>query len=74
MVSADGDRFELRRLHTAQLVVVDPASIAQSAANELIDLAKYIEMVDNQVAQLNNMAQRLQVQTALNRSFGDPSS
>lgn len=57
----------------AQLVVVDPASIAQSAANELIDLAKYIEMVDNQVAQLNNMAQRLQVQTTLNRSFGDPS-
>lgn len=56
----------------AQLVVVDPASIAQSAANELIDLAKYIEMVNNQVLQIDSLAQQLQTLTAYNRAFGNP--
>ncbi|MEI6715756.1 MAG: hypothetical protein WCO60_19375 [Verrucomicrobiota bacterium] len=54
-----------------QLVVVDPVSIAQDALNQVVDLAKYVEMVNNQVAQLNNMAQQLQVLTASNRAAGD---
>ena len=55
-----------------QLVVVDPVSIAQDALNQVVDLAKYVEMVNNQVAQLNNLGQQLETLTAYNRAFGNP--
>lgn len=56
----------------AQLVVEDPASIAQDAVNQVVDLGKYIEMVNNQVRQITTMTQELQQVTAYARAFGNP--
>ena len=33
----------------AQVVVIDPAQIANNQANHIVDLAKYVEMVNNQL-------------------------
>lgn len=57
----------------AQLIVEDVASIAQDAINQVVDLGKYIEMVNNQVQQINTMTQELQQVTAYVQAFGDPS-
>lgn len=57
----------------AQIVVVDPAAIANSKANHVVDLAKYIEMVNNQIKQITTMTQELQQVTAYVKAFGDPS-
>jgi len=57
----------------AQLVVEDVASIAQDAVNQVVDLAKYVEMVDNQVQQITTMTQELQQTAAYVKAFGDPS-
>lgn len=56
----------------AQLVVEDPASIAQDAVNQVVDLGKYIEMVNNQVRQITTMTQELQQVTSYVRAFGNP--
>jgi hypothetical protein len=56
----------------AQLVVEDPASIAQDAVNQVVDLGKYIEMVNNQVRQIQTMTQELQQVTSYVRAFGNP--
>ena len=56
----------------AQLVVEDIASIAQDAVNQVVDLAKYVEMVNNQVQQINTMTQELQQTVAYVKAFGDP--
>ena len=32
----------------AQVVVIDPTAIAHNQANHIVDLAKYVEMVNNQ--------------------------
>jgi hypothetical protein len=57
----------------AQLVVEDVASIAQNSVNQIVDLAKYIQMVDNQVQQIDTMTQELQQVTSYTKAFGDPS-
>jgi hypothetical protein len=57
----------------AQLVVEDPVSIAQDAINQVVDLAKYVQMVENQVQQIETMTQELQQVTAYVKAFGDPS-
>jgi hypothetical protein len=56
----------------AQLVVEDVLSIAQDAVNQVVDLAKYVEMVNNQVQQINTMTQELQQTVAYVKAFGDP--
>ena len=56
----------------AQLIVEDIASIAQDAVNQVVDLAKYVEMVNNQVQQINTMTQELQQTVAYVKAFGDP--
>lgn len=56
----------------AQLIVEDVASIAQDAVDQVVDLGKYIEMVNNQVQQINTMTQELQQVTAYVKAFGDP--
>jgi hypothetical protein len=58
----------------AQVVVIDPAHIANNQANHLVDLAKYVEMVNNQLKQIITMTQELQQVTAYVKAFGDPSS
>ena len=58
----------------AQVVVIDPASIAHNQANHIVDLAKYVEMVNNQLKQITTMTQELQQVTAYVKAFGDPSS
>ena len=44
----------------AQVVVIDPAQIANNQANHVVDLAKYVEMVNNQLKQITTMTQELQ--------------
>ena len=58
----------------AQVVVIDPTSIAHNQANHIVDLAKYVEMVNNQLKQITTMTQELQQVTAYVKAFGDPSS
>lgn len=58
----------------AQLIVEDVVSIAQEAIDSVVDLAEYVEMVNNQVQQINTMTQELQQVTAYVKAFGDPSS
>lgn len=58
----------------AQVVVIDPTAIAHNQANHIVDLAKYVEMVNNQVKQITTMTQELQQVTAYVKAFGDPSS
>jgi hypothetical protein len=58
----------------AQVVVIDPTAIAHNQANHIVDLAKYVEMVNNQLKQITTMTQELQQVTAYVKAFGDPSS
>ncbi len=60
-------------LANAQVVVIDPTAIAHNQANHVVDLAKYVEMVNNQIRQINTMTQELQQVTAYVKAFGDPS-
>ena len=62
-------------LHSAraQLIVEDVVHIAQDAMNQVVDLAKYAEMVSNQVKQITTMTQELQQTVAYVKAFGDPS-
>jgi len=57
----------------AQVVVIDPTAIAHNQANHVVDLAKYVQMVNNQLKQINTMTQELQQVTAYVKAFGDPS-
>ena len=60
-------------LANAQVVVIDPTAIAHNQANHVVDLAKYVQMVNNQIRQINTMTQELQQVTAYVKAFGDPS-
>ena len=68
-----GASLLLAKAH-AQLVVVDPAMIVQDAQHQIVDLAKYVEMVNNQVLQINNLVQQLEALNAHNRAFGNPAA
>ncbi len=56
----------------AQVVVIDPTAIARAQANHAVDLAKYVQMVNNQVTQINTLTQQLQQIQAYVKAFGDP--
>lgn len=56
----------------AQLVVEDVASIAQDAVNEVVNLAEYVDMVENQVQQIETLTQELQQTEAYVKAFGNP--
>lgn len=58
----------------AQVIVEDPAAIAQNAVQHAIDLAKYVEMISKQVEQINLLTSQLQQITAYVNAFGDPAS
>src|ERR1017187_7410579 len=59
-------------LLSAQVVVIDPTAIARSEANHVVDLAKYVQMVNNQVTQINTLTQQLQQIQAYVKAFGNP--
>ena len=61
-------------LANAQLVVTDPIAHTLTRIDHAQDIAKYIEMVNNQIRQINTMTQELQQVTAYVKAFGDPSS
>lgn len=58
----------------AQVIVEDPAAIAQNAVQHAIDLAKYVEMISKQVEQINLLTSQLQQITAYVNAFGDPAA
>ncbi|MEK0446009.1 MAG: hypothetical protein RLZZ399_1330 [Verrucomicrobiota bacterium] len=57
---------------SAQWVVVDPTLIAQEAANQATNLAKYVEMVNHQLTQIDHLARQLSQIESYNRAFGNP--
>lgn len=58
----------------AQFIVEDPAAIAQSATQHLAEVAKFKEMIDKQVEQINLLTSQLDQISAYVDAFGDPSS
>ena len=48
----------------AQVVVIDPTSIARNQANQAVNLAKDVEKINNQVQQINTLTQQLQATQA----------
>lgn len=57
----------------AQWIVYDPTSHTQQILDQAQNLAKYIEMVNNQVQQINTLTSQLRELEQYNRAFGDPS-
>ncbi len=58
----------------AQVVVTDPIAHTLSRVDHVQDLAKYIEMINNQITQINTLTQQLQQIQAYVKAFGDPAS
>lgn len=56
----------------AQLVVTDPVAHTLTRIDHAQDLAKYIEMINNQVTQINTLTQQLQQIQAYVKAFGNP--
>ena len=56
----------------AQWVVTDPGLTAQDALNQVVNFAKYVEMVENQLTQIDHLAQQLAQLEKYNKAFGDP--
>jgi hypothetical protein len=53
--------------------VYDPALHTQTIIDEAQNLAKYVQMIDNQVQQINTLTSQLQQLQQYNQVFGDPS-
>jgi type IV secretion system protein TrbJ len=58
----------------AQWVVYDPANTIQSVINTAQEIAKYIEMINNQVQQINALTSQLEELERYNDAFGNPAS
>jgi hypothetical protein len=59
-------------LASAQVVVTDPIAHSLTRIDHAQDLAKYIQMIDNQVTQINTLTQQLQQIQAYVKAFGNP--
>jgi hypothetical protein len=57
----------------AQYVVYDPALHTQNIINEAQNIAKYVQMIDNQIQQISTMTSQLQQLQQYNQVFGNPS-
>lgn len=57
---------------SAQVVVTDPVAHSLSKVQHAQDIAKYVEMVNNQVKQINTLTSQLQQIQAYVKAFGDP--
>jgi hypothetical protein len=58
----------------AQWVVTNPISDALGEIQHFEDIAKAVEMINNQVEQINTLTQQLQQIQAYVKAFGDPSA
>ena len=58
----------------AQWVVTNPISDALGEIQHFEDIAKAVEMINNQVEQINTLTQQLQQIQAYAKAFGDPSA
>lgn len=56
----------------AQLVVYDPAVHTQEILDEAQNIAKYVEMINNQIQQINTLTSQLQQLQQYNAAFGNP--
>jgi hypothetical protein len=59
-------------LASAQVVVTDPIAHSLTRIDHAQDIAKYIEMINNQVRQINTLTQQLQQIQAYVKAFGNP--
>lgn len=57
----------------AQWVVYDPAVHTQQILDQAQNVAKYIEMINNQIQQISSLTSQLRELEQYNRAFGDPS-
>ncbi len=57
----------------AQYIVYDPALHTQGILDEAENIAKYVQMIDNQVQQISTMTSQLQQLQQYNQVFGNPS-
>lgn len=57
----------------AQYIVYDPTLNVQNAINQVANIAKYVEMIDNQIQQINTLTSQLQELQHYSHVFGDPS-
>lgn len=57
----------------AQWVVYDPTAHIQQILDQAQNIAKYVEMVNNQVQQINRLQSQLEQLQQYNKAFGDPS-
>jgi hypothetical protein len=59
-------------LASAQVVVTDPIAHSLTTIDHAQDIAKYVQMIDNQVRQINTLTQQLQQIQAYVKAFGNP--
>lgn len=59
-------------LASAQWVVTNPVSDALGEIQHVEDIAKAVEMINNQIQQINTLTQQLQQIQAYVKAFGDP--
>jgi len=57
----------------AQEVVYDASLHIQNIIDQAENIAKYVQMIDNQVQQINTLTSQLQELQNYNKAFGDPS-
>jgi hypothetical protein len=57
----------------AQWVVYDPTVHTQQIVNQAEDVAKFVEMINNQVQQIQRLTSQLEELQQYNKAFGDPS-
>jgi hypothetical protein len=64
--------FITTSLASAQVVVTDPIAHSLTRIDHAQDIAKYIQMINNQVTQINTLTQHLQQIQAYVKAFGNP--
>ena len=57
----------------AQVVVYDPVNNVQQILAQVENIAKYVQMVNNQVQEINKLTAQLEQLQQYNKAFGDPS-
>lgn len=57
----------------AQYIVYDPTSNIQNIMNQAVNVAKYVQMIENQVQQITTLTSQLNELQHYNQVFGNPS-